>query len=275
MRFGDSFLFAGIGFGAHIFEDALVFETGYAFFWPIFAQKFGIGIIEYKPDWYGVANTEVLILGLITVLLSGVIRVAYEGKGGIKRIAKAVGVAAALLILMIMVSGILDLKVMEDVNSRINTKVGYIDSWSYTQNASWDSTVFHNGNYSAKLDNLINESIISGVWTSYKIPVKPNTLYVFSAWGKTESVSKRSPEIRIVELNASMKKINSTALIFSKGTKDWTWNQLKFKSDLNTTKIYVYAYIWKGYGTFWFDEVELYEEGDNVNLIPNGGLEKR
>ncbi len=31
MRFVDSFIFAGIGFGAHMFEDALVFNPGYAF----------------------------------------------------------------------------------------------------------------------------------------------------------------------------------------------------------------------------------------------------
>ena len=34
MRFGDSFLFAGVGFGAYMFEDALVFKAGYRFQWP-------------------------------------------------------------------------------------------------------------------------------------------------------------------------------------------------------------------------------------------------
>jgi hypothetical protein len=29
----DSFIFAGIGFDAHLFEDALVFNSCYSFFW--------------------------------------------------------------------------------------------------------------------------------------------------------------------------------------------------------------------------------------------------
>ncbi len=81
IRLVDSFIFAGIGFGAHLFEDALVFNPGYRFFWPLSAQKFGIGIIEYNRDWYGIADKEVLIIGLIAVILCAAIRTAYEGKG--------------------------------------------------------------------------------------------------------------------------------------------------------------------------------------------------
>lgn len=46
MRFFDSFMFAGIGFGAHVFEDALVFNFRYRFMWPVFKQRCGIGRIE-------------------------------------------------------------------------------------------------------------------------------------------------------------------------------------------------------------------------------------
>ena len=53
-RLLDAFVFAGIGFGAHMFEDALVFKQGYAFFWPVSTQSFGIGIVEYRPDFYGI-----------------------------------------------------------------------------------------------------------------------------------------------------------------------------------------------------------------------------
>jgi hypothetical protein len=81
----DSFIFASIGFGAHMFEDALVFDPAYSFFWPISAQTFGIGIFEYNRDWYGFADKEVLIIGLITVIVCAIIRTAYEGKGWIKR----------------------------------------------------------------------------------------------------------------------------------------------------------------------------------------------
>ncbi len=37
--------------------------------------------------------------------------------------------------------------------------------------------------------------------------------------------------------------------------------------------VYVYGNIYKGYGTFWFDDVELCEEGTDKNIISNGGFE--
>lgn len=85
IRLMDSFIFASIGFGAHLFEDALVFNPGYRFFWPLSTQKFGIGIIGFNPNWYGIADKEVLIIGLVAVVLCAIIRTAYEGKGWVKR----------------------------------------------------------------------------------------------------------------------------------------------------------------------------------------------
>lgn len=45
MKFKDLFIFAGIGFGAHIFEDVIVYNPGYAFLWPLSTHVFCIGII--------------------------------------------------------------------------------------------------------------------------------------------------------------------------------------------------------------------------------------
>ena len=45
IKFIDSFMFAGIGFAAHMFEDALVFNPGYAFLWQGSAQGWGIGVV--------------------------------------------------------------------------------------------------------------------------------------------------------------------------------------------------------------------------------------
>ncbi len=33
IRFLDSFIFASVGFAAHLFEDALIFNPAYCFFW--------------------------------------------------------------------------------------------------------------------------------------------------------------------------------------------------------------------------------------------------
>jgi hypothetical protein len=75
-------------------------------------------------------------------------------------------------------------------------------------------------------------------------------------------------------LDTNGKWIRQTNLVFSKGTHNWTQKQTKLKTDNNTRWVFVYANIWDGYGTFWFDDVELYEEGTNHNIIPNGGFEE-
>ena len=81
IRLVDSFLFAGIGCGAHLFEDALIAKSAYPFLWPFSLQRFGIGIFNYSYDWYGIANTDVLFVGVMLVLLAAMLRTAYEGVG--------------------------------------------------------------------------------------------------------------------------------------------------------------------------------------------------
>ena len=78
-KFVDSIFFAGIGFAAHLFEDALVFKDSYPFLWPLVPQHLGIGLFHYTPDFYGIANKEVLIIGLILLVSSAILRTAYEG----------------------------------------------------------------------------------------------------------------------------------------------------------------------------------------------------
>jgi hypothetical protein len=144
---------------------------------------------------------------------------------------------------------------------------GYIDKWSFTQNASWDPTVFHSGNHSAKIEIQGDESNISGIWVSKRVSIKPNTIYIFSAWGKTYGVGgNSSPVVRIVESDVNEKRLRQ-------GSNDWTMKQTSFIMLNNTSKISISANIWNGYGTFWFDDVELHEAGTDNNLILNSGFE--
>jgi hypothetical protein len=78
-RFVDSIFFAGIGFSAHLFEDALVFKENYPFFWPLVPQHIGIGLFHYDPNLYGFADQEVLMVGLILLFVSIILRTAIEG----------------------------------------------------------------------------------------------------------------------------------------------------------------------------------------------------
>lgn len=83
IKMKDSFILASIGFTAHLFEDALVgINPGYRFFWPISDQIFGIGILGYNyndsKDLYGIANAEVLVIGIILVMLSVCLKYIFD-----------------------------------------------------------------------------------------------------------------------------------------------------------------------------------------------------
>jgi hypothetical protein len=119
-----------------------------------------------------------------------------------------------------------------------------------------------------------NESKISGILQSMVIPARPNTTYLFSSLGRTEDVNgANSPAVRIVELDFNKKLIKQTNLIYGKGTNYWMKKNISMRSSAKTRWVYVYSNIWKGYGTFWFDDVGLYEEGTDANLIPDPGIE--
>jgi hypothetical protein len=44
MKFGDSFLFAGIGVGAHMHDNQCLSCHGYRYLWPGKTQRWGIGM---------------------------------------------------------------------------------------------------------------------------------------------------------------------------------------------------------------------------------------
>jgi hypothetical protein len=62
-------LCAGTGFGAHLLEDALVYNPASAVFWPLSSQEVGIGIFpSYSRDFLGIANGEVFALGILLLV---------------------------------------------------------------------------------------------------------------------------------------------------------------------------------------------------------------
>ncbi len=85
IRFLDSLLFSMIGFGAHLAEDALVFKTGYSSLWPLTSAPSGLGLLTniineetYIRDFYNLANTDVLIIGLLLLFTAVIIRCYAE-----------------------------------------------------------------------------------------------------------------------------------------------------------------------------------------------------
>jgi LexA-binding, inner membrane-associated putative hydrolase len=81
IRFFDAFFFGIVGFAAHLFEDALVYDPGYAFLWPLSSKVLGFGLLphmlneeNYMRDFLGIANTDVVIIGLVFLLVAIIIR---------------------------------------------------------------------------------------------------------------------------------------------------------------------------------------------------------
>jgi len=63
-------LFAGLGFGAHLLEDAIVYNPASAIFWPLSSQEIGIGLFPlYSRDFLSIANAEVFSIGIILLVL--------------------------------------------------------------------------------------------------------------------------------------------------------------------------------------------------------------
>jgi membrane-bound metal-dependent hydrolase YbcI (DUF457 family) len=64
-------LFAGLGFGAHLLEDALVYKSSSAVFWPASAQEVGIGFFSsYSRDFFSIADGEVFGIGILLLMLT-------------------------------------------------------------------------------------------------------------------------------------------------------------------------------------------------------------
>jgi len=81
IRFVDGFICTAIGFAAHLFEDALVYKIGYAFFWPISSKVYGIGIMSETYNFFGIANSTVLVVGIILLAIAVLVRTLVDGKG--------------------------------------------------------------------------------------------------------------------------------------------------------------------------------------------------
>ncbi len=74
IRLIDSFVFASVGFAAHMFEDALVANPAYPFMYPLTVHRFGIGFFNYHADIMGIADREVLLMGIVLLMISIAVR---------------------------------------------------------------------------------------------------------------------------------------------------------------------------------------------------------
>jgi hypothetical protein len=75
----SAFILGAIGFGAHLFEDALVYPPGYQLLWPLTDQGVGFNVLPGLWDWYHLANEETLRIGILVAITAILIRMSVEG----------------------------------------------------------------------------------------------------------------------------------------------------------------------------------------------------
>jgi len=63
-----------------------VYKVGYMFLWPFSSEQMGIGLLpnmmneeNYIKDFFRLANTEVLIIGVVLLIVAMIIRTYVEG----------------------------------------------------------------------------------------------------------------------------------------------------------------------------------------------------
>lgn len=72
-------LLAGIGFGSHLIEDALVDSLpGYPYLWPLSHERFVMPVFPGERDLFGLANTESLAVALGFAAAAVLVRAAAE-----------------------------------------------------------------------------------------------------------------------------------------------------------------------------------------------------
>jgi hypothetical protein len=75
----QGFIYTALGLGAHFFEDALVYSPGYPFLWPLYSGNLGWGILPTALNWFGIANAETLIVGILFLIAAIAIRIYIQG----------------------------------------------------------------------------------------------------------------------------------------------------------------------------------------------------
>lgn len=138
---------------------------------------------------------------------------------------------------------------------------------SASATASFDTTVFHNGSASLKLDvtdtsgtvvvsNVINSAIGN---TTGAIKIKPNTAYSFSAWVKTSTVGTNGVYMDVRQFNSLGGTITTTSSNKLSGTNDWTQITGSFTSDSAAKDVCIILRngVAGQVSTAWFDEIVL------------------
>lgn len=146
-------------------------------------------------------------------------------------------------------------------------------SWSGPPTSAIRTDEFNHtphGHFSGKISTPAEASeshpAIGGSFRCTNIPAKPNTPYVLRAWGRVPKGGSGG-NVFAAELDSNGRVLTQNKLNvqhnlgWQNAPRDqWTPLERTFTTRPDCAQVYVYANIWKGYGTFYFDDVELFEQ---------------
>lgn len=81
IRFSDALICSALGIFMHLFSDALVYMSQYQYLWPLYDQPVGIGALNPAYDFFNVANSTILGVGIAFLIGALVLRTSVEGPG--------------------------------------------------------------------------------------------------------------------------------------------------------------------------------------------------
>jgi membrane-bound metal-dependent hydrolase YbcI (DUF457 family) len=85
IRFSEALICSATGLGTHFLEDALVANPAYAFLFPFSVKDYGVGILPWTRDVFGIANSLDLAIAVIFLLAAILVRSRVEGRGWWRR----------------------------------------------------------------------------------------------------------------------------------------------------------------------------------------------
>ena len=131
LKFIDAFIYCGIGFGAHLFEDSLCFE-GYQLLAPInFIPDLGGIFYNYAPSFFGMFNVYTMAIGLCLVAIATIIRCHYGGTEWLIEIDQSVGKHLEAIGIDAVIFKDMSLVYLDRVHTIVKTKIATYRSRGY------------------------------------------------------------------------------------------------------------------------------------------------
>ncbi len=146
-----------------------------------------------------------------------------------------------------------------------NATGGKFPGWGYYDPTIFvDSTVVHNGRYSARCENF-SSSAPNGRFIKM-LTCKPHSGYHMSAWFRTQNFSGEFNLLAIGFHGNSSSALTFTQFPVNSTSTAWQQANVIFNT-LNYDSMYVYCGVWSGSGgTIWLDDFSI-EDAGMTNLL--------